>query len=185
MAFDFTVTPATFGGRWPGVWSYGTGRADTSTGFVSARSSSGIATSNFDGAGVGFLLDITTERTIFVTARLRGFASSEAVSMWGYASAEPMFDLWLFGFDAATRHIVGNYQVGIGMRAVAPVVGWVQILNQTRMVEPALPVNPPLPLRSGRLFAGIGVKTYAGSGFLSGSNAYIESRIDAIRVSGW
>jgi hypothetical protein len=185
MAFDVTMTRASFGGTWPFMWRYGTGRGDPSTGFVSARSSSALAGSNFDGVGFGFLVNVTRERALYVISRLRGFATSEAFGYWGYANAEPMFDLWLFGMEPSTSHINEHYEVGIGMRAVAPVFGLVALRNQTRTVEPTLLYTLPLPLRPGRVFAGVGVKTYAGTGGFSVANTSIESTIESIRVGGW
>jgi hypothetical protein len=186
MAFDITYGPGHAASEpWRWGWAYGTGTLN-SAGAVSARASSAEFGSNYDGAGVGFIVDVTTEWHIFVTARLTGLASSTAVGIWGYASAEPMFDLWARGVDPATDPIDGGYEVGIGMRAVAPIFGLVSITNQTRSAEPTLSYTFPTPVRPGRVFVGAGVKAYAGTGgFFCGADASISSTIRSVRAIGW
>ena len=175
----------TFFPPWGWAWRYGTGAFDAG-GNVSANSSSAIVGSNFDGAGVGAVFDVTTERQLFVISRLSAVASSEAVGIWGWASAEPMFDLWLRGMSPATDVINNHYEVGIEMRAVAPVFGLVALRNQTRTAEPTLSLSRQFPVQPGPVFAGAGVKTYAGTGgFFCGATSSIRTVVRSIRVVAW
>jgi hypothetical protein len=189
VAFDITFGPGHAASeRWGWGWRYGTGTVDAS-GAVSARSSSGFAGSNYDGAGVGFVFDVTNEWHFFVMAELEGWAYAEAVGYWGYANAEPMFELWLRGMSPETDDLDHHYEVGIEMRAVAPIFGLVHLGTTRRTVSPTLSYSRfegrrfgPFP--PGRVFAGAGVKTYAGTTGIAVANARIESVIRAIRVVG-
>jgi hypothetical protein len=186
MSFDITYGPGHSASEpWRWGWSYGTGTLN-SAGEVSANASSVEIGSNYDGAGVGFVVDITNEWHVFVTARLSGDAFSEAYGIWGYASAEPMFQLWARGVAPATDPIDSSYEVGIGMRAVAPVFGIVNLGTQRRTVEPTLSYTLPTPVRPGRVFFGAGVKAYAGTtGFVAAAHSSLLSTIRSVRVVGW
>jgi hypothetical protein len=184
---DVTFGPGhAVGETWPFAWSFGTGAFDPVTGAVSSRSEAFEIGSAVDGAGVGFLFNVTTERQMFVIANLTGQVQSQAVGIWGYASAEPLFDLWLFGMSPATRPVNSHYEVGLGMRAIAPVFGIVDHGTQTRTLTPTLSDTRQFPIQPGTIFAGAGVKTYAGAGgFFCGANASIRTTVRSIRVVAW
>jgi hypothetical protein len=85
-----------------------------------------------------------------------------------------------------TRSVDAHYEVGIGMRAVAPIFGIVDLGTQTRTLTPTLSATRQFPIQRGPIFAGAGVKTYAGTGgFFCGANASIRTTVRSIRVVAW
>jgi hypothetical protein len=168
-------------------WSYGKGQ-NSSNGSVSSGSESFDIGSNHDGAGVGFVVNLNTERVLFVEANLHGLASSLALGVWGYANAEPMFHVAIVGLDPSTRELTDYWEVGIELRAVAPVFGAVELPTHPGQLSSATPNGSLSRVGTdpGRVFIGAGVKTYAGTG---GAFAYAKSRIragvDLVRVVAW
>lgn len=167
---------------YPWYWKYGTGEV-SSDGSVSCESESFEFGSNYDGAGVGFVVDVTTERGLYVDVNLHGVASSWVTSVFGYANAEPMFEVYIYGLDLATREFTNTWEVGIDLRAVAPVFGHVDLADQRRAATPNGSVSR-VSRAPGRVFVGGGVKTYAGTavGLGATADARINATVDSIRV---
>jgi hypothetical protein len=169
---------------YPSFWSYGTGR-QSSDGVVSCVSKSAEVGSNYDGAGVGFVVDLTTEWNLYVEANLHGLAHSFAAGFYGYANAEPMFHVAIVGLDPSTRELTDFWEVGVNLRAVAPVFGWVELPTRAGQLISATPNGSLSRMRRdpGRVFVGAGVKTYAGTGgFIASANAGFRASVDLVRV---
>lgn len=179
--FDITQNgPGGFG--WG--WTYGTG-SGAADGSLSCNSAATEIGSNYDGAVHGLVVDVTTEQTLYVDVNLHGIGSATAVGLWGYANAEPMFDVWIIGLDPSTQEFTSEWQVGIDLRAVAPGFGWVELDNQPRAATPNGNVSR-ISTGPGRVFVGGGVKTYAGTGgFGAVARSSITGFVDLIRVAGW
>src|SRR5262245_41682365 len=183
MAFDITYGPAHSPSElWSWHWNYGVSSWGE-RGELRATSDSSVFGANHDGAGVGFLVNIVTERVLYVEFDLVSWAISQAFGIWGWANAEPMLDLWIVGVAPQTSNIAVRMQMGIEMRAVAPLFGAVDLRSHRAVWTNAAQCPIPRPAAPGPVFVGIGVKSYAGTGGIwCTAHADIRTTVRSLRV---